>query len=169
MTLPQPKDEPVFPFELSLRIRHPSIDPAAITTALAIEPEHSFKAGDEHRSSRGAALKRSESYWLATLSDQNYPAKAQFLGSSVDDLVSQSAAARAMMSNVSWSIVRWLVALSRIEREHSFFSRLRKEGGRVTLLMQLSPAVGTLTLSPDTAKIIAELGIELEMDVEVEE
>jgi hypothetical protein len=168
MTALQPKDELSFPFELSLRIRHPSIDPAAITAALAIEPEHSFKVGEEHRSSRGAALKRSESYWLATLTDRNYPIKAQFLGSGVEDLVSQSTAARAMMSNVSWSIVRWLLALSTIEREQSFFSRLRKEGGRATLLMQLSSSVGTLTLSPETAKIISELSIELEMDVEGE-
>jgi hypothetical protein len=168
MTALQPKDELTFPFELSLRIRHPSIDPAAITKALAIEPEHSFKVGEEHRSSRGAALKRSESYWLATLTDRNYPVKAQFLGSAIDDLVGQSAVTRAMMSNVSWSIARWLLALSGIEREQSFFSRLRKEGGRATLLMQLSPAAGTFTLSPESAKIISELGIELEMDVDGE-
>jgi len=33
-------------YQLSLRIRHPSMDPADISRALNIEAEHSFRAGD---------------------------------------------------------------------------------------------------------------------------
>ena len=46
--------QPSYPFQLSLRIRHPSIDPASISRELQIEPEHSFRAGDP-RESRAAS------------------------------------------------------------------------------------------------------------------
>ena len=37
------------PFQLSLRIKHPSMDPANISKELGIEPEHSFRAGQSRR------------------------------------------------------------------------------------------------------------------------
>src|SRR4030095_2809211 len=61
--------QPSYPFQLSLRVRHPSIDPAAISRELQIEPEHSFRAGDLRDSTRSAAVTPAhvESYWLATI------------------------------------------------------------------------------------------------------
>jgi hypothetical protein len=43
------------PFQLSLRIKHPSMDPANISKELGIEPEHSFRAGQSRRSKTGVA------------------------------------------------------------------------------------------------------------------
>ena len=38
-----------YEFALALRIRHPSIEPAQITEALGIGPQHAWKAGDARR------------------------------------------------------------------------------------------------------------------------
>jgi hypothetical protein len=35
-----------YEFTLSLRLRHPAIDPTKITQTLGIEPQHTWKAGD---------------------------------------------------------------------------------------------------------------------------
>jgi hypothetical protein len=42
-----------YEFTISLRIRHPSIEPHTITKTLGIEPQHIWKAGDARRSSAG--------------------------------------------------------------------------------------------------------------------
>ncbi len=57
------------PFQLSLRIRHPSIDPALLSRELAIDPEHSFRAGEPRRSSSGHAPStvHGQTYWLGIL------------------------------------------------------------------------------------------------------
>ena len=59
--------QPSYPFQLSLRIRHPSIDPASISHELQIEPEHSFRAGDPRESRSAVTSVHADSYWLATL------------------------------------------------------------------------------------------------------
>jgi hypothetical protein len=41
---------------MSLRIRHPRIDPAEVTRVLGIEPQHTWYAGDFRRDSAGAEL-----------------------------------------------------------------------------------------------------------------
>ena len=38
-----------YEFTLSLRIRHPSIEPGEITRNLGIEPQHTWRAGDPRR------------------------------------------------------------------------------------------------------------------------
>ena len=58
-----------YEFTLSLRIRHPAIDPAEITRALAIEPQHTWKAGEPRRSPADETLAGTyrESYWMGRL------------------------------------------------------------------------------------------------------
>src|SRR5712671_4296339 len=48
-------------FQLLLRIKHPSMDPAEITRALRLEPEHAASAGDSV-STAGKRCVHSESY-----------------------------------------------------------------------------------------------------------
>jgi len=45
MAAPKLATRQPLPFQLSLRIRHPSIDPEEISKGLGIEPEHTFRAG----------------------------------------------------------------------------------------------------------------------------
>jgi hypothetical protein len=57
------------PFQISLRIRHPTIDPGIISRELRLEAEYSFKAGEPRESGSGmaATATHAESYWLGSL------------------------------------------------------------------------------------------------------
>jgi hypothetical protein len=54
---------------MSLRIRHPHVEPAEVTRVLGIEPQHTWRAGDPRRDPAGTALEGSyrESYWMGRL------------------------------------------------------------------------------------------------------
>jgi hypothetical protein len=43
-------------FEVALLVRHPTIDPAAITAALGLEPEFSHRVGEPRRTPKGTPL-----------------------------------------------------------------------------------------------------------------
>jgi hypothetical protein len=138
-------DLPAPAFELSLRIRHPSIDPAEISRELQLQPEHSFRAGEPRTSSSGLAATalHAESYWLASLD----PFSAQ---------------APAMMGVDS----ALALCATQFGRRHApFFQRLLAEGGEVCLLIELSPdAVGSFSITPAIARAMADLGIALEFE-----
>ncbi len=55
------------PFQLSLHIRHPSVDPAEISRELALESVESFRAGEPRQSRSGLAATtvHGETYWVA--------------------------------------------------------------------------------------------------------
>src|SRR5215469_4970481 len=61
-------------FQLSLRIRHPSLDPADLSREFRIEAEHSFRAGDPRpsRSGLAPASVHAESYWLGALNPASW-------------------------------------------------------------------------------------------------
>src|SRR5215469_14451613 len=61
-------------FQLSLRIRHPSLDPAELSRELRMEAEHSFRAGDPRSSRSGLAPAsvHAESYWLGALNPASW-------------------------------------------------------------------------------------------------
>src|SRR2546430_16547983 len=58
-----------YEFTISLRIRHPSIEPSTITQTLGFEPQHTWKAGDPRRIPAGEAREGAsrESYWMGRL------------------------------------------------------------------------------------------------------
>jgi hypothetical protein len=61
-----------YEFMMSLRIRHPRIDPAEITRALGIQPQHDWRAGDLRLDSSGDEIAgmRRESYWMGRLTTE---------------------------------------------------------------------------------------------------
>jgi hypothetical protein len=61
-----------YEFTMSLRIRHPDIEPATITRTLGLEPRHSWRAGDIRQDASGSALDGTyhESYWMCELMPQ---------------------------------------------------------------------------------------------------
>lgn len=63
------------PFQLSLRVRHPSLDPAEISRQLRTKAEHSLCAGDPRlsRSGLAPASVHTESYWLGALNPAEWP------------------------------------------------------------------------------------------------
>ena len=57
------------PFAVSLRLRHPSIDPQEITDALGLVPSRSWRAGDHRTTPAGELLGgiNDHTYWVARL------------------------------------------------------------------------------------------------------
>ena len=151
------------PFELSLRIRHPSVDPAELSRELALDAEHSFRAGEPRRS-RGDASPASvyaESYWLATLDPTSWPADAWSSGHPDRDFAVRElrkSATRGLGWALSFSARRFL-------RAKALFERMRSEGGQVSVLVTLSPALESFTIPPEVSRMFGDLGITLEFDL----
>jgi Domain of unknown function (DUF4279) len=58
-----------YEFTMSLRIRHPHIDPAEITRNLGMEPQHTWQSGEPRRDPAGGEIggQYRESYWMGRL------------------------------------------------------------------------------------------------------
>jgi hypothetical protein len=116
------------PFQLSLRVRHPSMDPADLSRTFKIEAEHSFRAGGPRTSSIGSATASvySESYWLGVLKPVGPLVDVSFPGDQ------RSQIAQKQLAQTRRSLT-WALSLSTIR----FFSthkdllrRVRSEGVR---------------------------------------
>jgi hypothetical protein len=57
-------------YAMTLRVRHPTLDPAQLTETLHLEPRHSWRAGEPRRSATGTARK---------LADLNIEVEFQFV------------------------------------------------------------------------------------------
>src|SRR5690349_20580641 len=138
------------PFELALRIRHPSMDPAAISRELRLEPEHSFKAGDPRASISGiaAAAVHAESCWLATLDPHAWSAEQTAFDMPHPLTVAAKERMRAVVMD-SLGMALTLAASNFLRAHRDFFRRLQSEGGSVGLIVEL-PAASALsfTLTP---------------------
>jgi hypothetical protein len=128
-------------YAMTLRVRHPTLDPAELTETLHIEPRHSWRAGEPRRSASGTPLggEHRESYWSAPLPGQAVGAAAfpleMFLGSQ----------------------------LTQLNRHREFLARLQSEGAQISVLIEVTPVEnGVLTWSTGTARKLADLNIEVE-------
>jgi hypothetical protein len=148
-------------FQLSLRIRHPSLDPAELTRTLGIEPAHSFRAGAP-RSSGNPASAHTQSYWLGALP----PIASSAALSLPEDHWSEIARNQltAATKNLGWALA---FSAGRFCNAHAeILRRIRSEGGEVTLLVTTySAEAGSFTLAPETSQLFGELGIAIEFDL----
>jgi hypothetical protein len=151
--------QPSYPFQLSLRIRHPSIDPASISQELHIEPEHSFRAGDPRESRSVAATSvHVESYWLATLD-----LSALLLGTPETALVAGHTHAIAFSA---LDTVLAILVSSVLRRHAQFFHRMQSEGGEVRLIVAISARKSRgFTLTPQLSKALSELRIPVDFEL----
>lgn len=143
-------------FSISLRVRHPSMDPDIITGTLGIAPEHFWGCGEPRRSASGAKLggTHRETYWSATLPD----AMAQ------PGLVAVSAS-----HSGSW-LMEPAIFLARhvlqLKKHRAFFDQLRSEGGDASLLVELAPeAEAAFRLDAAVMRQLAELGLAVEFEM----
>ena len=161
----------VAPFEISLRIRHPSIDPDRISRELRLQPEHCFKAGEPRESNSGSPLTcaHAESYWLASLDTVT---AATSLSSGMSGITGISEE-RAKAAREKWNAAAQMslgVALDAsviaFLRPHAeFIRRLQAEEGQMSLLIELSThALNGFTLSPQFTRVLSDLGISMEFD-----
>jgi hypothetical protein len=152
----QLSDTPAPAFGLSLRIRHPSIDPQEISRELQLEPEHSFRAGEPRNSSSGlaATATHAESYWLSALNP--------FINASPFEGL------RARAGQPPGLDTALALCATHLARRHApFFSRVIAEGGQIGLLVEVAPdAVRAFSIAPAVSRTLAELGISLEFEFE---
>lgn len=134
-----------YEFTISLRIRHPSIEPHTITKTLGIEPQHIWKAGEARRSPAGEALEGSyrESYWMARLMPQPELSSGR---SSVESVVLQT--------------------LAQLRRSHAFLEQLGTNGGVAELHVSLFARENfRLDLSAESLAMLGRLGLAVALEI----
>jgi Domain of unknown function (DUF4279) len=134
-----------YEFTVSLRIRHPGIEPSEITRALGIEPQHTWKFGDCRIGSAGQSLEGTyrESYWMGRLMDEPQLSS---------DLVS-----------VEGVLLQTLTQLSRAQH---FFSHLSENGGVAELHISMFARRNfRLELSPRALKSLGQLRMGVALEV----
>lgn len=152
------------PFEVSLRIRHPSLDPAELSREFNIKPEHAFRAGDPRpaRSGMAAASVHTESYWLGALNVGSWPPDVPFPDHPKLQLAQERLRTTAAQS-FGWALSLSTGRFLRLHAER--LRRIRADGGEISLLVVLSPSeVGGFTLSPDVSRAFGEFGITIEFE-----
>jgi hypothetical protein len=134
-----------YEFTISLRLRHPSIDPSAITQTLGIQPQHTWKVGDVRRDPGGAALGGvyRESYWMGRLMDEP-----------------QHSSSRVSVESVL------LQTLAHLRRSQGFLERLDAEGGVAELHVSLFAREDfRLELSARSLALLGRLGLAVALDI----
>lgn len=150
--------------QLFLRIKHPSLDPAAISEALGVQPEQAIAAGSDI-SSAGVRRLHSECYWIAklpTTSITEWVERAQEgLANEAPPIVSKEDLL-AMMGAAEQD-VRISMRLKRFEAHKEFFQRINADGGTITLILDRGETLEPIVLKHSLKKL-ADLGIALEVD-----
>ncbi len=134
-----------YEFMMSLRIRHPRIDPAEITRALGIEPQHLWRAGDQRLGSEGDEIggKRRDSYWMGRLMAE--PVLAQD-HASVESEVEHT--------------------LGTLRRCFSFLETLKAEGGSAELHVSLyARKEFRLEFLPASLALLGRVGLAIVLEV----
>jgi hypothetical protein len=156
------------PFEFSLRIRHPDMDPVEISRTLGLEPVHAFKAGERRapRSNLSAPLVYSESYWLATLEALSVTAAQTAQTAPTGSPLSRVEAAfdqeRSQVGTLDLALNVVLMGFAR--RHEPFLRRVQLEGGQVTLLIAVTSAVRGFTITSEMSRMLEKTGIAVEFE-----
>jgi len=132
-------------FTMSLGLRHPDIDPARITQALALEPDHVWRRGDRRVDANGAVLTGAhrDSYWVA-----------DFVRSSA--LVGERADVEGELSRL----------LQSLRKAMEFMQGLRHGGGAAELFVTIYASGDFhLSLMADEASLLGRLGITMTLEV----
>jgi hypothetical protein len=149
------------PFEISLRIRHPSLDPNAITDELHLKPVHSFKAGQPRGGGAGGSP-HTESYWLARM---NPGAIGEPVGLPATDPLQALNVQRANEALVGSLGQALAVSVAYLRRHAAYLGRVQIDGGQVGLHVELMPReVGSFSLIPHVARALSEMRIEVEFE-----
>jgi hypothetical protein len=169
------------PFTLSLRIKHPSIDPQIITDELQLTPEHAWACGEPRTSDAGAVLggKRRNSYWSAALPpmsrsellsailEPHHHAPTAATPESIRKLaeLGMSSFPKTPPAPPSALSQHLFAQLLLLKRRRPFFDRLEKEGGEVSLSIEIDVSDGvSFTLEPALGRLVGDLGLQLDFE-----
>ena len=165
----QLSDESIPRVQLSLRIRHPTIDPEEISGAIGVEPEHCFKSGDPAPGRRGL---HTQSYWLAHIAPESWsePVDESFLHTIAARYPGRHLAAsaegfRKMAQDIKFRSVEMMVlyALQRLNAHRAFLERIQSDGGDVSFLLSMAHGSAVdFTLPVAMSRLLVKLGIPLE-------
>jgi hypothetical protein len=134
-----------YEFTMSLRIRHPTVDPAEITRHLGIEPQHVWRAGEPRRDPAGSEVGGTyrESYWMGRLM-----ASPQLASDHV---------------GVESEILR---TLAQLRRSFGFLETLKLEGGVAELHVSIfAREEFRLELVPESLALLGRLGLTVALEV----
>ncbi|MGH8176141.1 MAG: DUF4279 domain-containing protein [Steroidobacter sp.] len=150
---------------VSLRIRHPSIDPNEITSELGLTPDHAWACGEPRRSEGGLPLggKRHDSYWTANLPGVSL---AQWQSSETDPKLTRAMLAAANdLPGSTGQVQMQLQIMAQIRRNRSFLERLISDGGEATFVIEMEAASGmSFRLDPALMRQLGALGLRLEFE-----
>lgn len=153
---------------LFLRIKHPDIDPAEISRALEVEPEHAHQAGATVSSS-GVRKIHSETYWLAELPVSSVKElwgqlPLRPIGQPSHAHVPPSVAELRSAQASGLYDLQLSLSLVKLETRRAFLQRIVAEAGTVTLVLQRADRNAPMTIGPGLARRLADLEIRLEID-----
>jgi hypothetical protein len=168
------------PYQLSLHVRHPSVDPEEVSRELGLEATESFRAGDPRHSRSGVAATavHVETYWVAVLDPMVWSAPAtvarRFSPLAGGELPHEAKVLRARFGleegevltpgSLGWGIA--LVCYCMKVRYGGFLARLREQGGSLTLLAAVEPgALVGLRITPELGRQLHDLGLTVKIDV----
>jgi hypothetical protein len=128
-------------YRVIFRIRHPSIDPSAVTRRFAMKPSRSWKAGKLRRLPNGRVLKtrNTDSLWSYS---EDYEGRSKKFLKRVERLA------------------------NRLKRHKTFLHEMSASGGRCEMYIQL-PGTKNIgdSVQPATLRLLAELDILLSIEV----
>jgi hypothetical protein len=150
MQAAQLSKSPVPAFQLSLRVRHPSMDPDAISRELKIEPEYSFCAGQPRKAKTNVAA--------SSVGDRHFVFRLSGAGTRPEEIENGHYGKPGLgIFHDCHEVAAHALAL---------LYRIRNEGGQAGLLVALSPAaVGSFSLGAETVAAFGNLGIALEFEL----
>ena len=134
-----------YEFTVSLRIRHPTMDPAKITAALGTQPQHTWRAGEPRCDAAGAELggAHHDSYWMGRLMDEPQLSSG---GVSVEGVI--------------------LKTLTHLRLAQSFLEQLHADGGVAELLVSLYARDDfRLELPPDSLTLLGHMHLAVAIDI----
>jgi hypothetical protein len=139
------------------------MDPAELSRAFDIEPEHCFRAGDswDARSVKATDSRvHPESYWLGEL---NPTGRRLALGLPLlgDPQIAQSQVT-TFSRNLSWALTLGCTWFFKTHAD--LLRRIRSEGGEVALLVT-TYSTDSFSLAPVVSKVLGELGITIEFEL----
>ena len=152
---------------LSLRIRHPSINPQELSQAFALQPLHAFRAGDLRADRQGSGSTRhAASYWLVDLVPGLSTALA--FESSLPEAIGVSSVARQRLGDMAMGnpgLALSLIVTQVLKTRAELLTRLVAEGGDVTLLVELSTqTLQGFSLAPPVLRALADLAVTVNVE-----
>lgn len=132
-------------YRVSLRVWHPSIEPALISKAVGLEPKRTWRAGEQRATPKGQPLEGTnpESYWCADISGETPEDGDQ---QCLEDFIFGES--------------------SRLAAAGDFLRSLRKTGGRTEIFVGLYGRWNYgFEFSPNLLSQLSSLGLALSLDV----